>query len=285
MSVRRPPAGGPRGQHFLRSKRLAETIVREAGVAPGDLVVDLGAGRGALTAPLVRAGARVLAVERDYALVTELRSRFPSARVVQADAIRWIWPEEPFAVVANLPFAAAAGILRSLLDDPRVPLRRADVIVQWEFAAKHAAVWPSTMRSVHWGAWWRLSVSRRLAPSAFAPRPSVVAAVLTIRPLEEPLLDPSHSRPYGAFLGRVWGDAPLRRVLPAGDVKRLALEHGFDPHARPRDLDARQWAALYRRSMRTGSPGAPGRSRVATQTAHASPGEPRPGGGRSAWSG
>jgi len=247
--------------------------------------VDLGAGRGALTAPLVRAGARVVAVERDSTLVPDLRSRFRSVRVVQADAIRWTWPEEPFAVVANLPFAAAAAILRSLLDDPRVPVRRADVIVQWEFGAKHAAVWPSTMRSVHWGAWWRLSVSRRLAPSAFAPPPSVVAAVLTIRPLAEPLLDRSHSRPYGAFLERVWGDAPLRRVLPAGEVKRLALEHGFDPGARPRDLDARQWTALYRRSMRTGSPEAPGRRRVATQTARANPGEPRPGGGRSAWSG
>jgi 23S rRNA (adenine-N6)-dimethyltransferase len=249
---------------------------------PGDLVVDLGAGRGALTAPLERAGARVIAVERDATLANELRSRFARVRVVEADGTRWTWPEEPFAVVANLPFAAAGAILRSLLDDPRVPLRRADVIVQWEFAAKHAAVWPSTMRSVHWGAWWQLSVSRRLAPSAFAPPPSVAAAVLSIRRLDEPLLDPSQSRPYAAFLGRVWGDAPLRRVLPAGHVKRVAREHGFGAGARPRDLDARQWAALYRRSTRPGSPGAPGRSRVARRTARANPGEPHRGGGRSA---
>jgi 23S rRNA (adenine-N6)-dimethyltransferase len=285
VSVRRPPAGGPRGQHFLRSSSLAETLVREAGVAPGDLVVDLGAGRGALTAALERAGARVIAVERDATLANELRSRFARVRVVEADGTRWPWPAEPFAVVANLPFAAAAPILRSLLDDPRVPLRRGDVIVQWEFAAKHAAVWPSTKRSVYWGAWWRLSVSRRFAPSAFAPPPSVAAAVLSIRRLAEPLLDPSQSRAYAAFLGQAWGDAPLRRVLPAGDVRRAALEHGFDPGARPRDLDARQWAALCRLSMRSGRPEAPGRSRVARQTARATPGEPRPGGGRSASSG
>lgn len=245
MSVRRPPAGGPSGQHFLRSSRLAETIVREAGVAPGDLVVDLGAGRGALTRPLERAGARVIAIERDPALARELRSRFPRVRVVCADATRWTPPDEPFAVVANLPFAAASPILRSLLD-PSLALRRADVIVQWEFAAKRAAAWPSTMRSALWRAWWELSISRRLAPSAFAPPPSVFAAVLSIRRLDVPLLAPAEFCPYAAFLGRVWVGAPLRRVLPPRDVKRLAVENGFDPGARPRDLDARQWAAVFR---------------------------------------
>lgn len=285
MSVRRPPAGDPGGQHFLRSSRLAEALVREAGVAPGDLVLDLGAGRGALTAPLARAGARVIAVERDPALVAELRRRLPSVRVVRADAVRWHWPDEPFAVLANLPFAAGSSILRLLLDDPRVALRRADVIVQWEFAAKHAAVWPTTMRSALWGAWWRLSVSRRLAPTAFAPPPSVFAGVLSIRRLDEPLLDPSQAPAYAAFLRRVWADAPLRRVLPAADVKRLALEHGCDPGARPRDLDAGQWAALYRRITRSGSRGARDRTHGATPNGRASRGEPRPAGGRSASSG
>jgi 23S rRNA (adenine-N6)-dimethyltransferase len=247
VSVRRPP-GGPRGQHFLRSSRLAETIVREAGVQPGDLVLDLGAGRGALTTPLVRAGARVTAIEHDPALAADLRGRFPGVRVVEADARRWAWPDEPFAVVANLPFAAASSILSSLLD-PSVPLRRADVIVQWDFAAKQAAVWPSTMRSALWGAWWRLSIPRRLAPFAFAPPPSVFAAVLAIRRLDEPLIDAAEARAYGDFLRANWGDARLRRLIGPRRLKRLALENGFDPRARPRDLDARQWAAVYRTGL------------------------------------
>jgi 23S rRNA (adenine-N6)-dimethyltransferase len=286
VSVRRPSAGGPRAQHFLRSSRLAETIVREAGVLPGQLVLDLGAGRGALTAPLARAGARVIAVERDPALASELRSRFPAVRVVEADAARWRWPDEPFAVVANLPFAGAASILRSLLDEPAVPLRRADVIVQWEFAAKQAAVWPSTLRSVLWGAWWELSITRRLAPSAFAPPPSVFAALLSIRRLHPPLLDPAESQGYATFLRRMWGDAPLRNVLAPTGLKRLALENGFDRGARARDLDARQWAAVFRGvSFGSGSPGAPGRSHGARPTERASRAGRRRGDGRSAASG
>jgi 23S rRNA (adenine-N6)-dimethyltransferase len=252
VSVRRSPTGGARGQHFLRSSRLAETLVREAGVMPGDLVVDLGAGRGALTGPLARTGTRVVAVERDPALVGELRRRFPQVTVVKADARRWPWPEERFAVLANLPFAAASSILRSLLDDPHIPLRRAHVIVQWELAAKRAATWPSTLLGVYWGAWWELDIARRLAPAAFAPPPSVASAVLSIEPRAEPYLPRADYRAYRSFLEHVWADTPLRialkQCLGARELRRLAVESGFDDRALPRDLDSRQWAAVYRRS-------------------------------------
>ena len=73
-----------RGQHFLRSSRLADELVRAARVAPGQLVVDIGAGHGALTRALARAGARVLAIESDPRLAAELReARFD---VLEADA-------------------------------------------------------------------------------------------------------------------------------------------------------------------------------------------------------
>ena len=167
MSVRqRPPQRGAVGQHFLRSSRLAADIVAQAEVARGDLIVEVGGGTGALTQPLVRTGATVIAIERDPALAARLRRRFErdtSLTVVDADAASYCWPREPFAVVANLPFAASGAILAGLLRDPLLPLSRADVIVQWEFAAKHAAVWPATLRSSHWRAWYDVSIVRRLA--------------------------------------------------------------------------------------------------------------------------
>jgi 23S rRNA (adenine-N6)-dimethyltransferase len=272
VSVRRPPAGGARGQHFLRSSRLADTLVREAGVEPGQLVVDLGAGRGALTAALLRAGAEVIAVERDSLLGGELRARFDDVRVVEADARRWTWPAEPFAVVANLPFAAASAILRSLLDDPRLPLRRAHLIVQWELAAKRTAAWPSTLRSVHWGAWWELSIARRLAASAFAPAPPVVAAVLAVERREPPLLPRAEWLNYRSFLEGLWADRPLRRTLPFGvrELKRLADSNGFDERALPRDLDARQWAALYGRYSWSSQPNSRSQAASSRQRGRAS---------------
>jgi 23S rRNA (adenine-N6)-dimethyltransferase len=241
---------------------------------PGQLVVDVGAGHGALTSALGRAGAQVIAVERDPALAAGLRRRFGAAErveVVEADVCRWPWPDDPFAVVANLPFGAGTAILRSLLADPRVALSRAHVIVQWELATKRAATWPSTLQGVYWSAWWTLAVVGRLAPAAFAPPPAVAAALLAIERRAPSLVPPGEHRAYEDFLRELWGDRPLRRSLRGAvgvrELKRLAADHGFDERARPRDLDARQWAALYARVVsprRTGpSAGRASRSRPA----------------------
>ena len=213
------------------------------------LALDLGAGGGVLSRALADAGARVRAVELDTAALRRLRTRFdgdPLVDVVEADATLIALPGEPFAVVANLPFAAGTAILRRLLGDPRVPLTQLDAIVEWGLAAKRTAVWPSTLLGCTWGAWYELRLVRRVPRACFAPPPSVDAAVLRARRRPEPLVPPDHAAEYGALLHRAFAaQAPLDRILPRGVVHRAARELGFDPHAAARDLDARQWARLY----------------------------------------
>ena len=235
-----------RGRHALRSRAFADDLVRCARVEPGDLVLDLGAGRGIITAALRDAGARVVAVELDDDLTVALRDRFAEARVIHGDATRVALPREPFAVVANLPFASGTAILRRLLDDPAVPVRRVDAIVEWGLAEKRARVWPSTQLSCYWGAWHELSVVRRIPRSAFAPPPSVDAAVFRAVRRPQPLVPPGQAAAYLGLLRLGFSsDAPLRRRLPRGVVHRLAHELGFAPDAAARDLDAPQWAALH----------------------------------------
>jgi 23S rRNA (adenine-N6)-dimethyltransferase len=224
LSSARVPSARPGGRHLLRSRRLAEAIVADAGVAAGDLVVDVGAGSGMLTGALLAAGARVVAIEPDRQLASRLRRACRDARVVEADALREPWPREPFRVVANLPFAFAAEICRSLLSDPQLPLRSADVIVEWDFAAKRARLWPSTAQTVLWSAWYELAVVRRIEARAFAPVPSVAAGVLRARRRERPLVGPPDAARYEAF-----------------------VRQGFRrPGARERDPHA--WAALWKES-------------------------------------
>jgi len=216
------PQARPGGRHLLRSRRLAEAIVADAGVSAGDLVVDIGAGSGMLTAPLLAAGARVRALEPDRRLAARLRRACPAAEVFSVDALRYRWPDEPFRVVANLPFAHAADICRTLLGDPRLPLRSADLVVEWDFAAKRARLWPSTALTVVWSAWYELAVVRRIEPAAFAPVPSVAAGVLRARRRTRPLVHSADAAGYEAFV----------RV-------------GFrDPRARERDPHA--WALRWR---------------------------------------
>ena len=254
MAVRARSVAGASGQHFLRSSRLAADLVSDACVGAGDLIVEIGGGTGVLTQALVHARADVIAIERDPALAASLRHRFADVEVVTGDAAAFSWPEQPFAVVANLPFAGSGAILAHLLRDPHVPLRHAEVIVQWEFGEKHAAVWPATLRSTYWRAWYDISLVRRLDRTAFAPPPSVDAAVLRFTRRERPLVPYDLHQPYWAFVTGAYDQqgpirGGLRPLLSPLQVKRLAPVLGFAPDARARDLDAGQWARLFAASQ------------------------------------
>ena len=223
--------------------------MRDSGVEAGALVLDLGAGAGMLTGALAAAGARVVAVELDPAALARLRERFgrePRVEIRSADARSAPLPREPFSVVANLPFAAGTAILRRLLADPCVPLRQLDAIVEWGLAAKRTAVWPSTLLGCTWGAWFELSLVRRVPRACFVPPPAVDAAVLRAVRRPDPLVPPAEARDFAALLRRSFAaQSALDGVLPRRLVHGAAHVHGFDPHARARDLDVRQWAALY----------------------------------------
>ena len=193
----------------------ADRLVARAGVDAGDLVLDVGAGTGALSAALVRRGARVVAVELHPARAAELRRRFsrPPVTVVQADAADLRLPRQPFRVVANPPFAVTAALLRRLLQ-PGSRLLTADVVLPRHDAERWAAL--RARGAERWSAEFDVYVAGRLPPSAFIPRPPVETAVLRIeRRAGRAHLGPSPARPPRARrdpdrrTGR--GAAPPRR--------------------------------------------------------------------------
>jgi 23S rRNA (adenine-N6)-dimethyltransferase len=226
-------------QHFLHSQDAAE-LVRGAGLRRTDLVVDLGAGTGRLTAELARVADRVIAVELDRSLARGLRGRWANVDVLRADAATVALPRRDFRVVANLPFDGTNAILRHLLDDPRVPLVRADVVVQWGVAVKRGLPWPSTASGVLWGARYAMSVERRLPPAAFDPPPSVDAGVLVIERRAAPLVPAAGWPNYRRFVAHGFRHG-LRTVVPPRTFRRLRLAG-----VQPRELDAHKWAALFR---------------------------------------
>jgi 23S rRNA (adenine-N6)-dimethyltransferase len=196
------------GQNFLRPE-LADTLVADAAFLAGDLVVEIGAGRGACTFALARRGVQVIALERDPHWAELLRravrrQHLDGVRVVCCDALRYRMPRRPFRVMGSLPFGATTALLRHLLDDAGSGLRRADLILQWEVARKRAATPPTTLLSTSWAPWWSFDLGRRVAAASFRPVPSVDAGVLRIVRRDPPLLPDHMAAAYASFVRRQW---------------------------------------------------------------------------------
>lgn len=204
------------GQNFLVAPGAVDRLVQAAQITAGELVVDLGAGRGALTLALARAGARVLAVELDRVWASRLRRAVSESgladqvRVIHGDLRRVSLPSEPYRVVANPPYGLTTAVLARLLDDPERGPRRADLLVQWEVARKRAARPPTTLRSAAWAPWWTFEVGPAVPRTAFRPVPRVDAALLIVRKREPPVL-PVWLAPHLRELLRPGWKPPARR--------------------------------------------------------------------------
>jgi 23S rRNA (adenine-N6)-dimethyltransferase len=252
----RPDRSRPSGQHFLRSRRVAEELVDLAAVGSRDLVVEIGAGTGRLTEPLARRALRVIAVDVDPDLAARLRRQFaetPRVEVLEGSFLDMVLPASTFRAFGNIPFALTSAILRRLLDDPgAASLARADLLVQYEVARKRASLWPSTLASLRWSPWWQFSLVRRLPRSAFEPPPAVDAAMLTITRRDPPLLPSEEQVRFARFLvvGFRRAPLPLRRSIgqfvSAKAWSRFARDRGVDRAAGPNDLDVFDWVELFR---------------------------------------
>ena len=198
------------GQNFLLAD-VAESFVAGASFAPGELVIEIGAGQGACTYALARRGVEVVAIERDPHWAATLRRqarRLPNLSVVEGDALAQrldrLAGDRPYRVVGSLPFGATTAFLRHLFDDPGRAPWRSDLIVQWEVARKRASAPPTTLLSTIWAPWWTFDVVQRIPARAFRPVPAVDAAVLRVTRRTPAILPERLAGGFADFVRREW---------------------------------------------------------------------------------
>lgn len=167
------------GWHELDS-HWAERLVAGAGIEPGDLVLDIGAGTGAITAALVAAGARVVAIELNARRAAGLSERWAASRdvkVVRADASDLRLPRQPFKVVSNPPFAITSAVVRRLVSNGS-RLTSAHLIVPRYAAYRWAD--PSAPGSGRWRRLYDVHLGRPPPRAAFRPAPPGEITLLVI---------------------------------------------------------------------------------------------------------
>lgn len=181
------------GQHFLSDPRILGRIADAVGAGPADTVLEIGPGPGGLTAALASRAGRVVAIEKDRALVPPLRERLPGVTVVEADALAADWHAlagPRFLVAGNVPYNITSPLIDKALAPPR-PIRVV-FLVQKEVADRVTAA-PGGPEygalSVGVQAVARAERLFTVAAGAFHPRPQVDSAVLRLSPLDPPLVE------------------------------------------------------------------------------------------------
>ena len=263
-----PRANKALGQHFLVDANVRRRILAAADLAPDDVVVEIGPGRGFLTSSLVRQAGRVVAVELDRTLAERLsqtHSDSPNFRGVSGDArevdIGALVGRSNYKVVANLPYYAANPILRRFLEAERKP--SVMVVMLQREVAKLVAAGPGRMGllSVAVQVYGSPRIVCRVPPRAFRPMPAVTSAVVRIDVCREPAVPESGE---GFFrLVRAGFSAPrkqLRNSLSRGlgasveEAGSMLLDAGIEPKRRAQTLTIEEWGRLYRVSRALADP-------------------------------
>ncbi|MDR2664003.1 MAG: 16S rRNA (adenine(1518)-N(6)/adenine(1519)-N(6))-dimethyltransferase RsmA [Puniceicoccales bacterium] len=267
------------GQNFLVDGAVARRSV--AAVGPGDRVVEIGPGLGALTERLLETGAEVHAIELDWRLFAFLRAglaeRFPGKLfLIQGDAVKLPRADlsegdrEPYAVVANLPYAITSPWLDALLQQPLpqsmvllVQLEAADRILAPECSRDRGAI------AVRVGSAFQCVELHQIAPSCFYPRPRVRSALLRLCRRPDPVLFSSPARRILRHCFHVRRKQLRTSVAAIGDPALRPLAErwlaelqgaGVDPLARPEDLSVDNWRRLEEINFHLQSPAADAKS-------------------------
>lgn len=245
------------GQHFLHDPGILRRIVQAVAPKPGQCIVEIGPGEGALTLPLLDACGEVTAIELDRDLIEPLKARAGARgmlHVVNADALsidlRSLAAGARLRLVGNLPYNVSSPILFHCLD-------YLDAIEDMHFMLQKEVV--ERMAASPGGkVYGRLSVMLQarcrveplfdVAPGCFRPPPKVDSAVVRLRPLAQGVVDIADSSLFERLVKA--GFAQRRKTLSnalsgIADVGAMQAAD-IDPRARAETLDVDAWCRLTR---------------------------------------
>lgn len=198
------------GQHFLVNKSILQKIVAAIKPASGDTIIEIGAGRGALTLPLAQQVKKVIAVEKDLALASELRQLVPdNVQVLCQDVLTVDFIKikndlrlDRMKLIGNLPYSISGPFLFKILEE-RESFESAVFLLQREVAERLLAK-PGSKKyaplSILFAIFFDLKILFRVSPHSFSPPPEVQSSVIEVRKKLVPRFELNDEMGFRRFL-------------------------------------------------------------------------------------
>lgn len=249
------------GQNFLKSVAIVSRMVKSANVTAGDLVLEIGPGKGILTKALLQTGANVVAIEKDFELISHLYNKFATEIankklfVIHTDVLKLSVSEifydlsslatRQYKLVANIPYYITGEIIRKFLEEKNYP-RSMTLLVQKEVGRRIVASdKKESILSLSVKIYGNPKYIETVKRSMFTPAPNVDSSVIHIENItKENLL--KHNITAEKFFMVVKNGFAHKRKKLSGNLKGIVapdvLENFKDKRAE--DLALSDWITL-----------------------------------------
>ena len=242
------------GQNFLLEKDIALAMVDSLGVKQGEVVVEIGPGRGIITQILVekinREKIQVKAVEIDKNLVELLNRKYSHTsglEIIEDNILDWLpnfIPEKRYKIIGSLPYYITSPILHKIIQQGE-NISTAVLMLQKEVAEKIVQDAPqASYLSTYLKTFYQLELMREVPRSFFEPQPKVDGAIIRMERLSTPLIESSEMENYEDFLHL--GFSKPRKMLNKTFSKEMLNEIGIDETLRPQHVSVEKWIELFR---------------------------------------
>lgn len=248
------------GQHFLTSQRALTQIVEAGDIREGDLVLEVGPGKGVLTERILAKGARVTAIEKDADLIPLLQERFAqeitsnALVLTEADILKYdinSIPRTPYKIIANIPYYITGAIIEQFLSASHQPSQMV-LLMQREVAERIVA--RDGKQSILSIAVWVYGTPRivdRVPPGAFVPPPTVESAILSIERIGRHFFEDCDEQLFFTILKSIFGKKRKQIASSLSDylgdrvlTERILIEAGIDTKTRPETMTKETWKIL-----------------------------------------
>lgn len=230
-------------QHNLRGQDFIKELIGHTNIKPTDLVYDIGAGTGAITAALSQKAKFVVAIEFEPEAAKKLRQniegKYPNVDIIQGDFLKLELPNKPYKIFANIPFHLSSPIIHKITEDTNPP-SAAYLIVQKQFANK---LLPNSDRftgqlGMMIGPTFGVRIRRPLKRSDYTPPPAVDTVLIEIKKRDEPFIPLQKMEQYRAFVEGCFSDPKIFAKTPK---RKIGLPDGI----KPSEMRLHQWVELF----------------------------------------
>jgi 16S rRNA (adenine1518-N6/adenine1519-N6)-dimethyltransferase len=252
------------GQHFLKSQAVLKKIIRRISPQEQDLIIEIGAGKGALTFPLAEKAGKVIAIEKDPTLIPSLQKKnIPNLTILEKDILKVDFHEllkkqknskTNLKLAGNLPYSLSSPLLFKVLEEKEL-FSECVFLLQKEVAERlcaHPGSKAYAPVSILFQIHFLIQLHFTVSPSCFSPPPKVDSALISLKKRERPLFSLENEELFRDFLKGAFKHR--RKILrnnleklniPLSSIDKAYLKFGIEKTTRAEQLPISRFVDLF----------------------------------------